>query len=138
MAARGAHGDAELLPLVRERQDLIVEWLRLDGLRNASLSQPSDRRDAKAEEENKAKLDAIGARIEETGKVLAARFPDYAALASPTPLTVEEVQAQLAPDEALVLFFDTERLPISPAETLYLGCHQERFPLGALRIGHGS
>ena len=64
-----------------------MEWLRLDGLRNASLSQPPDRRDAKAEEENKAKLDAIGARIEETGKVLTVRFPDYAALASPTPLT---------------------------------------------------
>jgi CHAT domain-containing protein len=41
-------------------------------------------------------------------------FPDYAALAIPAPLSVEEVQAQLGANEALVLFLGTPQLqPIS-------------------------
>ena len=48
---------------------------------------------------------------------LAADFPDYAALARPEPLSVEEVQAQLRADEALVLFLDTPEWKPTPEET---------------------
>src|SRR5262249_31522256 len=44
-------------------------------------------------------------------------FPDYAAFARPTPLSVEEVQAELRPDEALVLFLDTLELEHTPEDT---------------------
>ena len=44
-------------------------------------------------------------------------FPDYAALAEPEPLSVEEVQAQLGADEALVLFLDTPEWKPTPEET---------------------
>ena len=87
------------------------------GLRNAALAQAPDKRDTKAEAENNARLAAIDARIAEIDKELAAKFPDYAALASPAPLTVEDVQAQLRPDEALVLFLDTPEAKPTPEET---------------------
>jgi hypothetical protein len=43
-----------------------------------------------------------------------AKFPDYTAQASPAPLSVEEVQAQLAADEALMAFLDTPKFKPTP------------------------
>jgi hypothetical protein len=64
-----------------------------------------------------ARLAAMDARIVIIDKELTANFPDYAALASPAPLSVEEVQAQLAADEALVLFLETPEVKPTPEET---------------------
>ena len=107
MAARGAAGKPALALLARERQNLVAAWQKRDALRNAWLGQESAKRNPQAEAENDAKLAAIDARIKEIDKELAAKFPDFAALSSLAPLGAEEVQAQLGPDEALVLFLDT-------------------------------
>ena len=117
MAARGAKGDPNLSRVVRERQDLVAEWQKRDGTRTAAVSQPPDKRDRAAEAANVARLAAIDARIAEIDQRLGVEFPDYAALASPQPLTVEEVQADLRPDEALVLFLDTPEWKPTPEET---------------------
>ena len=117
MAARGAKGDPGLATIVRERQDLVAEWQKLDGARTAAVSQAPDKRDRAAEAANIARLAAIDARIADIDKRLAADFPDYAALSRPEPLSVEEVQAQLRPDEALVLFLDTQEWQPTPEET---------------------
>jgi CHAT domain-containing protein/Tfp pilus assembly protein PilF len=117
MAARGAKGDAKLAVLVRERQDLVEEWQKRDAIRTAAVSQPSDKRNKLAEAENVARLARIDARIGEIDKRLIAEFPDYAALAKPTPLSIAEVQAQLGADEALALFLDTPRAEPTSEET---------------------
>ena len=118
MAARGASRDPALAVLARERQDLVTEWHKRDGLRNEWLAKAPDKRDAKAEAENTARLTAIEARIGETDGILKDKFPDYASLASPAPIAAEEVQAQLLPNEALVLFLDTQEWnPATPEET---------------------
>ena len=64
-----------------------------------------------------ARLATIDARIREIDRRLAADFPDYAALARPQPLGVEQVQAELRADEALVLFLDTPEWKPTPEET---------------------
>ncbi len=117
MAARGAAGDPRLAALARARQDLIAEWHRRDGLRNSMLGQPKQNRNLKAEAENQAQLDAIDTKVAEIDRTLRERFPDYAALTSSGVLPIEEVQAQLRPDEALVLFLDTPELKPEPEET---------------------
>ena len=117
MAARGAKGDPKLAALARERQDLVAEWQKRDSLQNAALSQAPDKRDAKAEAENVARLAAIDTQIKEIDKDLSANFPDYAELLSPAPISVEEVQALLGDDEALVLFLDTRGLGSAPEES---------------------
>jgi CHAT domain-containing protein len=117
MAVRGAKGDPKLAAFVRERQDLVTEWQRRDQLRSAALAQASDKRNREAEAEDIARLAAIDARIAIIDKELVAKFPDYAALANPAPLSVEEVQAQIAPDEAVVLFLDTPEWKPTPEET---------------------
>jgi CHAT domain-containing protein/Tfp pilus assembly protein PilF len=117
MATRSAKGDNRLAAFVRERQDLVTEWQRRDQLRTAAVAQTPDKRNRQAEAENVARLAAIDARINTIDKELATNFPDYAALASPAPLSVEAVQAELAPDEALVLFLDTRGRESTPEET---------------------
>jgi tetratricopeptide (TPR) repeat protein len=117
MAARGAKGDARLAAIVRERQDLVSEWQRRDTLRNAFLARASDKRDTKAESENAAQLAGIEARVSAIDKWLAAKFRDYAKFANSTPLPVEDVQAQLSRNEALVLFLATSEAGSIPEET---------------------
>ena len=117
MAARGAKGDVGLSLLVRERQDLVAEWQRRDGARSAAVSQAPDKRDRPAEAANVTRLAEIDTRIADIDRRLAADFPDYAALSRPQPLSVEEVQSQLHPDEALVLFLDMPAAKPTPEET---------------------
>ncbi len=117
MAARGASGNLALAAVVRERQDLVAEWQKRDAAETAAVSQPPDRRNKKAEADNRTQLAAIDARIAEIDKRLAKDFPDYAAFVSPTPSSVKDVQAELRPDEALVLFLDTPEWKPTPEET---------------------
>jgi formylglycine-generating enzyme required for sulfatase activity/tetratricopeptide (TPR) repeat protein/CHAT domain-containing protein len=118
MAARGAKGDPVLATLVRERQDLVVEWQSRDGARTTAVSQPVAKRNRTAEAINVARLEAIDKRIGEIDQRFRVEFPDYAALASPAPLPATDVQALLGPDEALVLFLDTDsRYRPIPEET---------------------
>ena len=117
MAARGATGDLALARLARERQDLVAEWQKRDAQRILWLGQAPDKRDVKAEADNQARFNGIDARITEIDQQLAAKFPDYAALASPAPLAAEQVQTQLGAEEALVLFLDTDEWKPTPEET---------------------
>jgi CHAT domain-containing protein/Tfp pilus assembly protein PilF len=119
MAARGARRDPALAEMVRQRQDLLTEWQRVEAQKNIALGQPPKGRDAKSEAENNERLATIDARITEIDKQLAARFPDYGALTSPAPASVSEVQAYLNAEEALVLFFDAEKFG-TEAEELFV------------------
>jgi CHAT domain-containing protein/Flp pilus assembly protein TadD len=112
MAARGASGDVALAQLVRERQDLVADWQKRELARNAALGAETGKRDNKAEAENNERMAVIDRRIAAIDKRLAEGFPNYATLVSPAALTVEEVQALLGANEALVLFLDmTSRFP---------------------------
>jgi len=117
MASQGPAGNPVLAALARERQDLVAEWQKRESLRSAAFSQAPEKRDAQAEAENKARLTAIDERIKEIDKELAANFPDYAELVSPAPIAIEDIQALLGEDEALVLFLDTGELGPVPEES---------------------
>jgi CHAT domain-containing protein/tetratricopeptide (TPR) repeat protein len=117
MSTRGAKGDAALAALIRERQDLVEEWQKRDGMRSAAVSRAPNQRDHAAEATNVGRLAAIDTRMAEIDEQLAAEFPDYTALARPTTLSVEVVQTLLGADEALVLFLDTPEWEPTPEET---------------------
>ena len=106
MAARGSTGDFKLAVLVRERQDLVTEWQRLDERRTFAMSQPQNKRDPAANA-NFARLITIDARIADIDKTLMREFPKYSALVKPEALSIAEVQALLDSDEALVVILDT-------------------------------
>jgi tetratricopeptide (TPR) repeat protein len=117
MATRGAKGDRALAALVRERQDLVAEWQRRDGTRTKAVSRPPGKRNKDEEAANAVRLGAIDKRISEIDTTLKDRFPDYAALVSPVPLSVRDVQGLLAADEALILFLDTPEWKPTSEET---------------------
>jgi len=117
MAARRAKGDAKLAAIVRERQELLVEWGKRDANRSAFAALAPDKRYTPAEAENVARLDAIDTRVAVIDKRLLAEFPDYGVLVSPKPSSVANVQANLRPDEALILTIDTPESKPTPEET---------------------
>ncbi|MGB8738082.1 MAG: CHAT domain-containing tetratricopeptide repeat protein [Rhodomicrobium sp.] len=117
MAARGATATAGLARIVRERQDLLAEWNRRDRAQTAAISRAPGMRDKAAEAANSNRLAEIGKRTAAIDALMKTEFPDYAALASPEPLPVAQVQANLHPDEVLILFLDTPPLEQSRGET---------------------
>ena len=108
MAARSAGGSPGLAALVRERQDLVAEWQGKDKLLIAARSEPPTSGNRAGEKALGDRLAAIDARLAAIEVRLAKDFPDYAALASPKPVTVADVQSLLRDDEVLVLFLDTD------------------------------
>ena len=118
MAARSSTGAPELAALVRERQDLVGEWQGKDKLLMSARSEPPDRRNDAGENALSDRLAAIDDRLAAIDARLNKDFPGYAALASPKPVSVPDVQASLRDDEALVLFLDTDdRFKPLPEET---------------------
>ena len=117
MAIRGAGGNPQLAPLVREHEDLVAEWQKREIHWSAGLGQQATDRSAAAEAENTERMVAIDKRIAEIDKKLETEFPDYTALASPRPLSVDAVMKLIGADEALVLFLDTRDAEGMPEET---------------------
>jgi CHAT domain-containing protein/tetratricopeptide (TPR) repeat protein len=108
MAARGAKSDAKLAGLARERQDLAAEWRGKHTLLTATRLEPPAQRQEATETALNQRLAAIDARLTAIDATLAKEFPEYAALASPKPISADDVQSNLRDDEALVLFMDTD------------------------------
>src|SRR5262249_9216394 len=99
---RFAVGNSELAQLVRKDQDLTAESNRLDKSIIAAISKPSAERNASAEEQIRKRIDEIKTERDKLQDDFNQRFPDYVALSEPQPLTIEQIQALLADDEALV------------------------------------
>ncbi len=121
VAARSAKGSVPLAELIRERQDLASEWRAKDRLLIAAKSEEPAKRRIDAEKALADRLAAIYARLAAIDRQLAQEFPDYTALASPLPISVADVQAQLGADEALILFLHIGGwLPLRDAEEMFV------------------
>jgi CHAT domain-containing protein len=103
LAVRFAAGTDDLAQLVRKDQDLSAENKRLDKDLVAAVSKPPNQRDGNRETATRKRLDEIASARAEVGRILVQRFPDYAALSKPQPLSVSEVSSLLTDGEALVL-----------------------------------
>jgi CHAT domain-containing protein/tetratricopeptide (TPR) repeat protein len=117
MAARSASSSGGLSQLTRERQDLIRETDALYQMRNTAIARSPEQRNAEVEAVNAARVIAVDNRLQEIDRRLRIEFPDYASLANPEPLSVEQVQANLRADEALVLLLVTPEMSPAPEET---------------------
>jgi CHAT domain-containing protein/Tfp pilus assembly protein PilF len=104
LAARFAAGSNELAQLVREDQDLAAEANRLEKNIIDAVSKLPPARNATAETQMRRRIDEIKSQRENLQEVFNRRFPDYVATSKPQPLSVQETQALLDDDEALVAF----------------------------------
>jgi CHAT domain-containing protein len=109
LAARFAASTGELAQLVRRDQDLTAEAESLDKAVVAFVSKPPAQRSVAAEEEIRRRIEAVKAERDRLQKILDQRFPDYVALSKPQPVSLQETQALLGNDEALLVFdFDAK------------------------------
>ena len=70
MSARQAAGTTELAKLVRERQDLVKDWLSLDEARIKALSKSSTQRDREFEFQIRKELELIDRNIDQLDLIL--------------------------------------------------------------------
>ena len=90
-------------------QDLTAEADGLDKSIIAAVSKPPAERNASVEDRIRKRINEIKVERDKLQDLLNQRFPDYVALSKPQPLSVEQTQALLADDEALVVFdFDAK------------------------------
>jgi CHAT domain-containing protein len=104
-AARGAVGDPALADLVRREQDAAREAEAEIQLLANAYALPPDQRDDTALAKMRAGIDHLAAEAEDMRAEIQRRFPAYARLTNPPPATAAEVQAALAPGEALVAVY---------------------------------
>jgi CHAT domain-containing protein/Tfp pilus assembly protein PilF len=109
MSARIAAGSGDLSARVRERQDLSEQALAIDKMLIAVLSQPNALRNQPSEQALRAQAAGVANQIKEADRLIAAQFPGYSALVTRTPMAIAQVQQQLGPAEALLLFTTTSR-----------------------------
>jgi tetratricopeptide (TPR) repeat protein/CHAT domain-containing protein len=139
IAVRSHKGSTDLATLVRERQDLVNEWNIKDRQLITAKGELLEKRNVDAEKALASRVAAIDIRLAEIDQQLARDFPDYAALRSPAPLSVKDVQAQLGADEALVLILETPEWKPAPEETFIWvvtksGLRWARSDLGAVSL----
>jgi CHAT domain-containing protein/tetratricopeptide (TPR) repeat protein len=99
MANRFATGDGSLAGLIRLHQDVLT--LQRD-VEKAILTIMTTRDGQKDRPKFEAMRKKVDAQLADVAADIEKRFPDYAALTSPKPLTAEEAQKLLGGDEALV------------------------------------
>jgi CHAT domain len=104
LSVRFAAGDDQLARLVRKDQDLAAENERLDNLIIQAVSKEPAKRNSATEQQIRDRIRSVRVERAQVETVLDQRFPDYAALAKPEPLSVQETQGLLAADEVLVVF----------------------------------
>jgi CHAT domain-containing protein/Flp pilus assembly protein TadD len=104
LSIRFAAGNDELAQLIRRDQDLGAENENLDKFLIAAVGQEPSKRDLPTEQRIRDRLKSISIERAEIGTRLNQRFPNFAALSKPTPITVKDTQLLLSDDEALVVF----------------------------------
>jgi CHAT domain-containing protein/Tfp pilus assembly protein PilF len=102
LAARFAAGTNELAQFVRKDQDLTAEADRLDKSVIAAVSKPSAERNASTEDQIRKRINEIQSERDKLQDLFNQRFPDYVTLSKPQPLTVEQTQALITDDEAVI------------------------------------
>jgi len=102
MAARFAEGEGDLAGLVRQRQDAGRARAQAVATLSQELSRPQAARDAASVDQARGAVATLDERIAGLDAALAERFPDYADLTDPAPLSVAEAQALLQPREGML------------------------------------
>jgi CHAT domain-containing protein/Tfp pilus assembly protein PilF len=109
LTARFAAGSDELALMVRKDQDLITEADRLDKNIIAAVSKAPTERVPAVEQRIRRRIEETTSERDKLRAIFDQRFPAYVALSKPQPLTVEQTQALLSDNEALVILdFDAK------------------------------
>ena len=101
-SARAGAGDRALADLVRHEQDAEKQVAALQGLLTNMLTQPTSEQDSGAVSALRQQIDQLRGARARVREEIERRFPSYTQLIDPRPATVEDVQKNLRPGEALI------------------------------------
>jgi CHAT domain-containing protein/Tfp pilus assembly protein PilF len=104
MAVRFAAGNDELAKTVRNHQDAVALWQKLDADLIKVVSASIDKRNPESERVMRQRLGDLDAQIRMLSDKLATEFPDYVELSASKPVALGEVQKLLKSEEALVTY----------------------------------
>mgnify|MGYP001189150271 CR=1 FL=1 len=107
MAARLGSGNSAVSVFVRERQDLINHWQKLDKDLIKVVSAPEGKGGAGKADLIRAGLKDTDQKIAQIDARLEREFPEFAELSNPKPLSMGQVIKLLGPDEALLAYLVT-------------------------------
>ncbi|UED34219.1 CHAT domain-containing tetratricopeptide repeat protein [Rhizobium ruizarguesonis] len=103
MAARHAANSAELEDLVRDRDDLVSRWRRLEEQLIETISSAAQQDSANLRHE----LDLVDEQVKEIDLKIQKVSPSFAELTNRRPVSLYEIRTLLRADEALVFFQET-------------------------------
>ena len=104
-AARATPSDPALADLARREQDAQQRFVTLSDLLNRLLSAPPEQQLPKIIGDLKRDIEALRVERDKMKLELEKRFPEYAELISPKPITLAQTQAGLAPEESLISIY---------------------------------
>jgi TPR repeat protein/CHAT domain-containing protein len=104
MAARFAADSGEFAALLREQQDSAGKYQALDKSLIAELTRPSAQRSREHETRARETFAELDRHLKDLSNQLSSRFPRYAELVNPKPLSAANLQKLLAPQEALLFY----------------------------------
>jgi CHAT domain-containing protein/Tfp pilus assembly protein PilF len=104
MAARFAAGSDALATVVRERQDLAGRQQALDKAILKAAGVSAAKYDAQAENALRKEASEMASDLATLDRRIGREFPKYAELSNPKALDVDEAQALLGPDEAMLVY----------------------------------
>lgn len=120
VAARIAIGEDTLAGLVRDWLALVERRDEIDQALVTAANRPQAERDRAQEARLRDDLAATTNQLVNLNDDIALRFPEYKELTSPVPARVEEIQALLAPSEALLAYAVLQPDPEpGPGEEIY-------------------
>jgi CHAT domain-containing protein len=129
MAARFSAGSDALAAVVREQQDTVQRWQRLDHAIVQAASKPPSQRNPEAEAVLRQQFTETGAQLDALGARIAREFPAYAELSNPKPLEMAQAQVLLAPDEAMLVYL------VGADETWLWALRRDRAALYPIKTG---
>ena len=108
MSARFGAGSDAMAKVVRRQQDLTITLDRLDKRVTAEVGAADNKRNDGLIASLRAESARAQKNLDEATAQIARDFPGYAELVNPSPLSVNQTQSLLKPDEALVSFLSID------------------------------
>ena len=108
-ATRLAVGQGDLAVAIRERQEALGSFRRLDARLASIRGQPREKRRQEIVDSLRRERNTVETRLETLDKIMASEFPKYFELVSPLPLAATDAQSLLSRDEALIVYITDER-----------------------------
>lgn len=104
MAARFNSGNQSLARIIRDQQDTLIKLRNLESKLIETLGQTSDQLSSERRNLLREQLKSLDNWLDDLNHAIQEKFPSYAVLVSPKPLSLVDTQALLRFDEGLLTF----------------------------------